>query len=211
MAGQSSSSSAARPWEPLKDRFLAWLQSHACSPGSPASVSEVWEMFVTDPWFVRRLRIKSRIAVAAGQLGEECVDDVFQEVVLLLRRQIEHTPDLHVNLEVIDRTFPAWISTRMAHACRDVVAQWKILDQLEPEAQRELLDLRRRRDVDAQIDFGAALLKLPVKTRAVLELYAKGLSLSEVAEQIGMTYWQAHREFRAGLEELRRLLPGHGR
>lgn len=210
MIAQSSSSSGVRPWEPLKDRFLAWLRSDDCLQHSPANVSEVWEMFVTDPWFVRRLRVKARLAVAAGQLGEECVDDVVQEVVLLLRRQIEHAPDLHANLELIDRTFPAWISTRIAHACRDVVGQWKILEQLEPEAKRALLDGRRRREVDAQIDFGAALLKLPVKTRAVLELYAKGLSLSEVAEQTGLTYWQAHREFRAGLEELRRLLPGYG-
>lgn len=211
MIAQSSSSSAVRPWEPLKDRFLARIRSNDGSQGSLASVSEVWEMFVTDPWFMRRLRIKARLAVAAGQLGAECVDDVFQEVVLLLRRQIEHALDLHANLEVIDRTFPAWISTRMAHACRDVVAQWKILEQLEPEAQRALLDERRRREIDAQIDLGAALFKLPMKTRAVLELYAKGLSLREVAEQTGLTYWQAHREFHTGLEELRRLLPGYGR
>lgn len=202
---EPSSEQAPRPWEPLKQAFIAHLHASA----SPSLAVEIWRLFADDRWFREQLEVHARKVLTARTGRVDWLDDVKHEVLLSLARQFDRTPDLRVDLSRVDSTFPAWIGAILDRACGEAVRLLIRLDRLEHGAVEKVADPRARDLADTRIDVSLAVGAQEEPYRTLLMLSAKGYSIQEIAQQLGLTYWETYGRLHAGLGQLGRRLASY--
>ena len=191
-------------WGDLRTRFLAVL-----SAGPPARVGlwlDVWRVFVGHPRYRAVVEAAARRLLARRHAPPEWREDVEHDAMLLLARTLRRAPDLHVDQARVEERFPGWVGTIVARDCLQALRRLRTLsgrtsplgrrDPADPRAAR--LDARR----DARIDLSLALDRLPEPDRGVLTLYAKGHTVREAADALGLSYARAYGALRRGRERL---------
>lgn len=196
----------SRPWQPLEQAFLARVQASAA-----VSAAEVWRLFAADAWFRQQLETKARQALGARARDPGWLGDVMHETLLDFEEQLAKSPDLGVDFERVDETFPGWIGSILGRACKCVVRRLLRLQRLQQYAAEEVPDPHGERMVDLRIDLLLAMAALEEPYRKLLRLSALGYSIEEIAERAGMSYWETHRRVHAGLAQLGRLLASYQR
>ena len=194
---EESAGTPTPPWQELKEAYLARLKNPAAS--SPA---ELWRLFARDRWFQGQLEARARKALWARVGRLDWLDDVKHEALLILAKKLAKTPDLRVKLEIVDRTFPAWIGAILERACGEAIRQLRRIHRLQLGALDSIAD-ERTENLDERIDLWLALDQQPEPYRTVLLLSAQGRSIQEIADQLKLTYWETYARLHAGLSRLR--------
>ena len=194
--------SESRPWEGLKRAFLARLLDAT----SLASAKELWRLFADDPWFRDLLDRRARRTLAVRHLRLAWLGDLKHEALLALARRLAKTPDMRVDLERVDETFPAWIGVIVERACGDAIHWLTELDRLHRVMLEDVAAPPERQSLDAVIDMELAIGEQPEPERTMLHLKSMGCSVPEIAERLEMTYWEAYRRLHAAAARLERRL-----
>ena len=196
----------ARPWEQLKQAFLARLHT----PSSASSATETWRLFADDPWFQQLLETRARRALLSRAGRLDWLGDVKHEALLALARQLAKTPDLRVNLDLVNQTFPGWIGAIIDRACGDAIRWLARLHRLQAETLEKIADPVDRLAADTRIDVSVAIGLQEEPYRTLLFLSAKGYSIQEIADRLDLTYWETYRRLNAGIARVRRRLSSYG-
>jgi len=180
-------------WERLRDEFLtAQLRE--------ASVPEIWRLIVADPWYQGELRRLARRALRRRHAPSHWQEDVRHEAMLLLAEKLSRVPDLHINGELADRHFGGWLSRITLRDC--CLAVSKLLRR-----PRHVPPVRSPISLDVVLDVRWALRRISDPLcRTVLALFASGMELNDIAARLDVSYARTRRSFRAGAQEMRRLL-----
>lgn len=194
--------SESRPWEGLKRAFLARLLDST----SPASAKELWRLFADDPWFQDLLDRRARRTLAVRGLRLGWLGDVKHEALLALARRLVKTPDLRVDRERVDETFPAWIGVIVERSCGEAIHWLTQLEQLHRVMLEDIAAPPEGQPLDAAIDLELAIGEQPEPERTMLHLKAMGFSVPEIAERLEMTYWETYRRLHAAAARLERRL-----
>ena len=179
------STSEPPPWDRLMRAFLTLLQTDDPRTAGDAVV----ELFFDDPWFRDLVVRRSKRAAETRAIPNNWRKDLEQEISLLFVQKAEKTPDLHVNLDVVEEHFGGWV--------------WTIIDHLAAEAVKRLHRVYRsdetllddfacspQRDIATKIDVYALIAQPPPLTQAVLKLFDEGYTLKEIAKLVDEPYWR---------------------
>jgi DNA-directed RNA polymerase specialized sigma24 family protein len=128
------------------------------------------------------------------------------EALLAFARRLARTPDLHVDLERVDETFPAWIGAIVERACGEAIQWLARLDRLQHGVLESIPDPRLEQAADARVDVNLAISEQEEPHRTLLWLSARGWSVQEIADQLDMTYWEVYRRLNAAVTRLQRRL-----
>lgn len=194
----------SRPWEPLKQAFLARLQTST----TPSSAMEIWRLFADDRWFQALLETRARRALFLRGARLAWLGDVKHEALLSLARQLAKTPDLRVDLQRVDETFPAWIGMIVERSCGEAIHWLTRLDRLHHALVESIPDPRAEQSFEALFDIDWAIGEQPQPERTMLYLKAGGCSIAEIAARLEMTYWEVYRRLKAATARLQRRLAG---
>lgn len=173
------------PWDRLMRAFLALVQTD-----DPRTAGHsVAELFFGDPWFCELVARRAKQAADTHAVPSAWRNDLEQEISLLFLQKCEKTPDLHVNLEVVESHFGGWI--------------WTIIDHLSVEAVQRLHRVYRsegnvlddaacsiQRDIATKIDLSLLVAELPPLTQTILALFDEGYTRKEIADLVDEPYWR---------------------
>lgn len=194
----TSSTSEPPPWDRLMRAFLALLQT-----GDPRTAGDsVAELFFDNPWFHDLIVRRAKRAVETHAIPGNWRKDLEQEISLLFIQKAEKTPDLHVNLDVVEEHFGGWV--------------WTIIDHLAIEAVRRLHRVYRsdeillddfacspERDIATKIDVSLLIAELPPLAQTILTLFDQGHTLGAIARLVDEPYWRVCSIYRNAVAHLR--------
>ncbi|MEX0710901.1 MAG: sigma-70 family RNA polymerase sigma factor [Pirellulales bacterium] len=171
------------PWLPLLRKFLQALEAAIHDPDRGHSI---WLIFLADAWFRSQV---ARIAaiVAPREWESHLVDDVAQEALLLLLRDLRRRFDLGVDRQQVEESFPAWIGSIIDKACREALRQIKRArpDQKPWPEQEPWVDQRRSMEECRRIRELVERLKHPART--IVQLAMSEHTTSEIAEMLNFS------------------------
>ena len=187
-------------WLTLQEKFFDQIAQPPLNP------CRVWRLFVTDEWYQAVLTGCVKGLLRRQHVPGEWFEDLRHEAMLVFAEQLQRRPDLHFDPGRPRHTFPAWVYRIVLNTCRKALAQFRrvhprALDISDCElAAPAALGMERRLDLAQAID----QLRFPV--RIVMGLLSAGLSTTDVAERLSMSYWQVCRFRGEGIASLRAKL-----
>lgn len=196
----SLSGSEHPPWERLMRAFLRLLETEEAQDQAAA----VCDIFLNELWFQQLVERRARRSVESHAIPCDWHEDLEQQISLLFVQKVQHSPDLHVDRQVVEAHFGGWI--------------WTIIDRLGVNAVQQLHRLYRgegkivddasaaKTNLDVKIDLGFALAELPPLTRTILSLYHQGHTLPEIADLVREKYWRVRDAFLSALAQLKERL-----
>ena len=175
----------------------------------PASWTEVWQFLVDSDVYQDQLGRCARFALHAGGAPKEWQDDIRQDALLLLARQLQRSTDLGYDADRPASEFGGWLRTILTRQSREAIRCMRRRHQrdsvLEESGANEI-----ELTLDAAIDMRQAIDQLCEPDRTIMFLSQSGWSLQEIADKLGMTYWQVQYARKAGLTRLQAtLMPGY--
>lgn len=186
------------PWDRLMRAFLTLLQTEDPRTAGDAVV----ELFFGDPWFHDLIVRRAKHAAETRAIPSNWRKDLEQEVSLAFIHKAEKTPDLHVNLDVVEEHFGGWV--------------WTIIDHLAVEAVKHLHRVYRSDEIlldeiacspqpetATKIDVKLLIAELPTLPRIILTLFDEGHTLREIAKIVDEPYWRVCKLYRNAVAHLR--------
>jgi RNA polymerase sigma factor (sigma-70 family) len=187
----------------LRAQFFAALDR----PGAGAERwLGVWQLLIGHPWYQAELHSAAVRLLDRVHAPTESPGNIEHEAMLVLAQELRRAPDLHLDPAQAEESFAGWLATIIQHDCAQAL---RILHPPigHPIALPQRFEIAERiRHVEGEIDLSMALQELPDAIRIPLELYSHGKSLAEIAESLGISYWQAYRALRRGLKRLGAIL-----
>jgi DNA-directed RNA polymerase specialized sigma24 family protein len=188
-------------WDRLMRAFLTLLQTD----GPRTRGDSVCELFFDDPWFQDLVARRAKHAVDVHTAPSDCRDDLEQEISLLFLQKARKTPDMHVNLEVVESHFGGWIWTIVDRLCIEAIQRLhriylfdgELLDDV-PGSTKESRDIK--------IDVGLLVGELPMLTQTILAFFNDGYTLKEIADLVDEKYWRVCELYRGAIVFLRERL-----
>jgi RNA polymerase sigma factor (sigma-70 family) len=165
-----------------------------------------WSQLVEDPWYQENLDKRARRVLRRANCPLEWIDDLKQDAMLLLARQLSHL----VNPATLEPKLasPGWLLAAIRGHCQEalrrIVTAHRRCTQIAneqdfPEASNLFTSI---------IDLRDAIERLDEPQRTILQRQANGNSLLSIAHDQRLSYSQVWRIYRRGIEQLRaRLLP----
>lgn len=167
------------PWRHLAEIFASSTSVDA----NPTVPLAVWHLLLDDKWFRDELTHRAAITLRAMKLPVDWQEDVAQDALLILLREIGHTTNLHFDARRIDK-FDAWLGTILSHACHEAARtprqRRQRMAQLYPA---QLAD--KGAESNLQLDeLRNAIADLQEPARSVLELFREGFLASRRLQRI---------------------------
>lgn len=191
-------------WQDLRDRYLEALSRP--SADRPGRWLEIWRLFIEHPWYQQELQSCARAVLRSGGAPSEWQKDVEHDAMLLLVRKLRKRPDLGIDPVRAQKHFRGWMGTIITRDCRDALRRLRRLYSPSADVPKQQPAADRGPQCEARVELSLAVEQLDDPERAVLLLYANGLTIRRIAAELDLGYWRTYRAFRTGLEQLRRLL-----
>jgi RNA polymerase sigma factor (sigma-70 family) len=177
----------------------AFLDNVVNAHSGKGSWLATWRLLVQDAWFQEQLDQSSRRVIRHQAAPLQMLEDVKQQAMLLLARDLHHAPDLHVDHQRVRKHFPGWLSTIIGRDCRQAI---RFLRRLHFSEQSSI-EFDKAHDssseLDFRIDLNLAVDRLEEPERTIVQLHLKNMPIKEIAEMLALSYWKAHRALRSGL------------
>lgn len=195
------STSEPPPWDRLMRAFLTLLRTD----GPRTTGDSVCDLFFDDLWFCELVEHRAKQAVAAHAVPSSCRHDLEQEIALLFLQKAHKTPDLHVNLDVVEGHFGGWVWTIVDRLCAEAIQH---LHRVYPSKDNLLDDVESSTKLgeETKIDIGLLIARLPRLTQTILALFDEGYTLREIAKLVDEDYWRVCKTFREAVAFLRSRL-----
>jgi RNA polymerase sigma factor (sigma-70 family) len=183
-------------WQDLKEQYLTSLERGA-------DWLDLWQLFVEHPWYQAELQAIGERLVRRQSGFQISVDDVKQDAMMLLARKLRSSPDMHLDPERIDHSFPGWLATIIRRDCQEALRHIRRPQPQSSDAVNDdVLPARKATDLEARIDLSVCLDTLPEDLRTLVVLHTKGFEIAEMAAELEISYWKARRLLQEGLQLL---------
>jgi RNA polymerase sigma factor (sigma-70 family) len=167
--------------EDLRIRFVQAAFAH---PADAWTWWRVWRLLVDDPWYQSQLEARACWVVVASGSSLQWVEDVTQDAILILARNLRRTPHLGADPLRVNEHFTAWMRGMMTRHCSEALRRIHRLHLRDvPSACHEII-VDHRQFVEERIDLSLAVDTLPDFQRAVVSLRLKGLSAIDIADAL---------------------------
>jgi RNA polymerase sigma factor (sigma-70 family) len=189
-------------WEDLRTSFIDVVQQST-------TWREVWHFLSEHGFYRRQLRSCAQRALREAGVPMDWLDDIVQESITLLSRQLQSRRDLHYQPTRPPAEFSRWMRTILFNQSREAIRK------LRRKLDRELplnVDAPdgRIKQIAEEIDVRNAYDQLDDKTRAIMTLHYSGVTLREIANETGATYDHVLDVHRKGCERMKfRLQDGY--
>lgn len=191
-------------WQDLRDRFLELVSiPHDVAPNRWV---EIWHVLVGHPWYREQLASVARNILRNSGASLQWQEDIEHDAILLLARRVRKTSDLGIDPARAEQHFAGWMRTIITRDCRDALR--KLRRQSSPNIEMpDRIPARDQQNLrESRVDLAVALNQLEEQDRKLLVLHSNGLTVLQVAVELGLTYWEAYGAFHRALQRLRRLL-----
>lgn len=191
-------------WEDLKDGYFRLLRMLADNAEDRAVL--VWRFVAGHPCFHRELERRARRALHAAHFAPHWCDDVKQEAVLALLRDIRREA---VRGRLLPNfNFTGWLCCVTKRNCQKAI--WQIGRRpTQPFDVRELPDRRMGWQArEDRLDLDAAMATLTDTEREAFSLYMQGLETNAIAERLQQSPQRIYRALRRARRRLAQLLAG---
>lgn len=193
--------SAIDPWHDLQVKFISSLVRLSAS-----TWFSLWRLFLDDAWFRAELAKHARSVLRIRGLPLEWHEDVQQEAMLLLANKLRKLPSLGLDQDGLYQKFPHSIGVIIRNECRQATKRLRRLYRSGSRLPHDTgfpstLPLSA---TDGQwLEVSLAIDELGDRERSVLRLCQLGCPIQEVADRLGLTYWEAYRAYGRGIAQLR--------
>jgi RNA polymerase sigma factor (sigma-70 family) len=198
-AQKESSMTAIQSWESLKEGYLAALDAGK-------DWLDLWRLFVEHPWYQEQLQSIAAQLVRHSHNARVAVEDVKHDAMLLLAKNLQSCPDMHLDREQAELRFGGWMATIIRRGCQQVLRSDR---RPRPEPSEMVSDdvaPGESTDLESRIDLSLALEQLPDRIRAVTILSFQGWQPPEIAAELGQSYWMTIRQLHEGRRLMARKL-----
>lgn len=194
----SDSKDAAEPWRRLQ-RNLLNLLAHP-----PLELwAEVWHLFLEDPWYLAERDRHARWTIRTARAPPDWTDELIQESVLYLASELQKRPDLGLDQLGFGEEFPRRIGKMARNDCRQALKRMRRLYGTPPDAVRLQEKFQPDLAIELSLALQSAMAELPEPEASVIRLYFANFRIGEIAERLGLTYWEARRAFWNAIQQLR--------
>lgn len=191
-------------WQDLRDRFLSALAEPDAEPSK--RWLEIWQLVVSHPWYQQQLASAARSVLRGSGVSLQLQKDIEHDSMTLLARRLRKSAGLGIDPVRAERHFAGWMRTIISRDCRDAVRKLRRQSAASLQRPDHLPASEERVQRETRIDLAMALDRLGGQERAVLTLYSAGYTLLQIAEKLGLTFWETHGAFHRALKRVRRLL-----
>jgi RNA polymerase sigma factor (sigma-70 family) len=133
------------------------------------------------------------------------LDDITQQAMLLLARDLRHAADLHLDRAAAQDHFAGWLRKIIARHCQQAARSMRRAQRRAGLQQPAVLAASSRLfPTDSILDITMAIGKLPNESRRVLLLRLRGCGIAEIARRLHRSQTEIHRALARGLSRLRR-------
>jgi RNA polymerase sigma factor (sigma-70 family) len=189
--------------EELRHQLLHLLD--ASPPSSPDGWTEIWNAFVENPWYRGRVAFLTRSILVKGNAPLSWSDDIQQDAILLLARDLRERRDLGLNRARPEAEFEGWINTIISHHIRQALRRMRrttkgvgLVESMEP--------VQTHVDMEARFDLEQAVEQLADPDKTIIRLFSHGYSIVEIAHSLHLTYRQTRYRIGRSLNHLKILL-----
>ena len=191
-----------RSLEDLRDRFFGVLDQGAAE--DKPLWQEVWRLFIGHPWYQTELRRAAVRTLRPARLHLQWIDDVIQDAMLLLARDLRRSADLHVDRAAAKDHFAGWLATIILRHCQQAARSMRRAQRRAGFQQPAVLAAASRNfPADLILDLALAIRKLPAESRRALVLRLGGYRLSEMSRRLHRSQTAVYRALARGLSKLR--------
>jgi DNA-directed RNA polymerase specialized sigma24 family protein len=186
--------------ENLRKRYLAALQI-----GAPWF--DVWRLLLEDEWFRAELKRHAEYVIKAHGEPLEWVEDVQHEAMLLLAAKLRARTDLGLDASGLADHLGNNISLIARDDCQDARRRLHRLfgtnvEPLPGDDQASAIGVSPIQEMALR----TAIDDLPAPLATLFRLRLMGYNIGEIASHLHLTYKQAYRGFRRGLQLLHKDL-----
>jgi RNA polymerase sigma factor (sigma-70 family) len=181
-------------WEDLRTTFIDVVQRST-------TWRDVWHFLSEHDFYKRQLRSCVRRTMRETGVPMDWLDDIEQEAISLLSRQLQSRRDLHYQPTRPPAEFSRWMRTILFNQSREAIR--KIRRKLGRELPLDVDPLDGRvEQIAEEIDVRNAYDQLDEDTRAIMTLHYSGFTLREIANQSGVSYDHVLDVHRKGREKM---------
>lgn len=181
-------------WEDLRTTFIDVVQRST-------TWRDVWHFLSEHDFYKRQLRSCVRRTMRETGVPMDWLDDIEQEAISLLSRQLQSRRDLHYQPTRPPAEFSRWMRTILFNQSREAIR--KIRRKLGRELPLDVDALDGRvEQIAEEIDVRNAYDQLDEETRAIMTLHYSGFTLREIANQSGVSYDRVLDVHRKGREKM---------
>jgi DNA-directed RNA polymerase specialized sigma24 family protein len=194
-------------WADLRDHFVRHVSNRAAP--SRLDWHHVWQTLVCDPWYQQQLFCCARKLLRRSNRPSDWLEEVQQEAMTILGRQLRLSPDLHVDMTRVHEHFAPWMRWIIYRTCQEALRRLRrMYGKVTYLTELELLNLTIEDDVETHVEISLAIGSLQEPQRTVMVLYTEGANLKGIAVEMGLNYWRTYRLWQDALCALRARFDG---
>jgi RNA polymerase sigma factor (sigma-70 family) len=191
-----------RSLEDLRDRFFGVLDQ-TVAEGKPLW-HDVWRLFIEHPWYQAELHRAAVRTLRHARLHHQWIDDVTQQAMILLARDLRRSADLHLDRAAAEEHFAGWLGTIIRRHCQQAARSMRRAPRRAGfQLPAVLAAASRQFPTDLILDLALAIRKLPAESRRALVLRLGGYRISEISHRLHTSQAAVQRALARGLFKLR--------
>jgi RNA polymerase sigma factor (sigma-70 family) len=175
-------------WYALMRKFLKLADPRA---NRARAAYQIWRMFLRNPWFQALLKRQARRLTRRRTSRHHLAEDAQGEAMLVLSKRLRKRPDLGVERERIEKTFPGWIARIAERLCKQALRAIRAVGRLPPERFRaEAVDDGEQERSERRLDLRLAISQLKEPEQSIMRLLCSSEqpSLHEIARRLRISY-----------------------
>jgi RNA polymerase sigma factor (sigma-70 family) len=188
-------------WENLRVEFLDAVRN-------PNRSRDVWQIFANSEFYREQLSTCAKISLMETGAPKSWADDIVQEAMVLLARQLRKRSDLGYQLDRPTKQFASWIRTILFRQCHEAIRSYR--RKHGRDLPLNLASVSQPPEViEQKLDLRAALNSLDELPRTVMFMSYNDLSLREIADCLQITYDKVRNARKQGRATLRLRLQSY--
>lgn len=191
-------------WRDLQSRCFAVLEGPL--PEGGVLSHALWRELAAHPCYREELTTTARRVVAEHGAAWDMADDIEQEALLLLARDLRRRPHLSARLGEDAAGFRRWMRAVITHHCREALRALRRAPAREVGIADQDIPIDLIPHLDERMDVYSALQGLTQVESSVVQLYALGFSFHEIAAATELPYQTAYSIWRRAVVRLQQSL-----
>lgn len=192
----------AADWNELRDGYLRRI--HEASVKGTQGWNSAWRFLVAHRCYQRELDRRARRVLRATRCGSDWLDDVKQEAVLALSRDIRRETERGTPLD--ESRFVGWLCCVTSRNCQKAV--WNIQrNRAASLVERDVEDHSGRWPaIEGRLDVAILVHELSEIERSAISLWLEGQTPTDMAFLFGKSPQTVRRVLRTAVNRLRQLV-----
>lgn len=188
-------------WENLRVEFVDAVRN-------PDGSRDVWQIFANSEFYREQLSACAKISLMETGAPKSWADDIVQEAMILLARQLRRRSDLGYQLGRPPEQFASWFRTILFRQCHETIRSYRRKHGRDLPLELASVSLPPE-VIEQKLDVRAAIKSLDEPHRTIMFMSYNDLSLREIADCLQITYDKVRNARKQGRAILRLRLQAY--